>query len=113
MLGLGEGDSKAPPAPPRDAATVILLRPADTTPFEVLLLRRTGRAGFLANALVFPGGRVDPADAAHAEHLLEPDGGTADHIDRDVRTDRQKARDRKAKERALLLEFNALFALKS
>ena len=31
MLGLGQGDSKAPPAPPRDAATVILLRPADTT----------------------------------------------------------------------------------
>ena len=75
MLGLGQGDSKTPPAPPRDAATVILLRPADTTPFEVLLLRRTGRAGFLANALVFPGGRVDPADAAHAEHLLEPAGG--------------------------------------
>jgi 8-oxo-dGTP pyrophosphatase MutT (NUDIX family) len=75
MLGLGQGDSKTPPAPPRDAATVILVRPAEAAPFEVLLLRRTGRAGFLANALVFPGGRVDAADAAHAEHLLEPIDG--------------------------------------
>ncbi len=63
MLGLGLGDPSAPPAPARDAATVVLLRPCAAGPFEVLLLRRTGRAGFLANALVFPGGRVDAADA--------------------------------------------------
>ena len=31
---------------------------------EVLLLRRNQRAGFVPGAYVFPGGRVDPADAA-------------------------------------------------
>jgi len=31
---------------------------------EVLLLRRNARAGFVPGAYVFPGGRVDPADAA-------------------------------------------------
>lgn len=31
---------------------------------EVLLLRRNHRAGFVPGAYVFPGGRVDPADAA-------------------------------------------------
>lgn len=65
----------APPASavPR-AATVLVLRTADSTPsaeVEVLLVRRSHRASFMANAYVFPGGRIDAADAA------EPDGGTA------------------------------------
>lgn len=57
-----------PPAPPRPAATVVLLRPcAADDPArrgqpEALLLRRHGRSGFAANAWVFPGGTVDPAD---------------------------------------------------
>lgn len=45
----------------RDAATVVLLRPAQTS-FEVFLMRRAAGHAFMANAWVFPGGRVDPAD---------------------------------------------------
>lgn len=50
------------PAPPRLAATVILLRDADA--LEVLMLRRHKRSGFAASAWVFPGGVVDPGDNA-------------------------------------------------
>ena len=45
----------------RPAATVLVLRPGSAGP-EVLLLKRSGRAGFFPDAWVFPGGRVDPAD---------------------------------------------------
>jgi 8-oxo-dGTP pyrophosphatase MutT (NUDIX family) len=45
----------------RPAATVIVLRDGLEGP-EVLMLKRSGRAGFFPNAWVFPGGRVDPAD---------------------------------------------------
>lgn len=61
------------PATPRLAATVLVLRPTASVPadpadaVEVLLVRRSQRASFMANAYVFPGGRVDDADA-----LLDP-----------------------------------------
>jgi 8-oxo-dGTP pyrophosphatase MutT (NUDIX family) len=45
----------------RPAATAIILRESPTGP-EVLMLKRSGRAGFFPNAWVFPGGRVDAAD---------------------------------------------------
>jgi len=66
--------------PARDAATVILLResaaresvarepvrnedtPAGSAPFEVYLLRRHSKSGFMGGAHVFPGGKVDPED---------------------------------------------------
>lgn len=62
-----------PAAPPR-AATVLVLRAVapEASPLvdggavgdvEVLLVRRSHRASFMANAYVFPGGRVDAADA--------------------------------------------------
>jgi 8-oxo-dGTP pyrophosphatase MutT (NUDIX family) len=48
------------------AATVILLRArADGTP-ETLMVRRGENLAFAGGALVFPGGRVDPADLATA-----------------------------------------------
>nr|WP_255493739.1 NUDIX hydrolase [Pseudomaricurvus sp. HS19] len=47
---------------PHPAATVILLRPA-ATGFEVLLLRRSEQLAFAADRWVFPGGRIDAADA--------------------------------------------------
>ena len=50
-------DSAAVPA-----ATVVLGRDA-AAGMEVLMLRRTRAASFAAGAWVFPGGRIDPADA--------------------------------------------------
>jgi len=61
------------PVTPRDAATVMLLRPAsggqpdaagaDGPGLEVYMLRRRSSMAFAAGAYVFPGGCVDPADA--------------------------------------------------
>jgi 8-oxo-dGTP pyrophosphatase MutT (NUDIX family) len=51
------------PVAPRDAATVMVLRPAAGGPgVEVLMLRRTAAMRFAPGAYVFPGGSVDPAD---------------------------------------------------
>jgi 8-oxo-dGTP pyrophosphatase MutT (NUDIX family) len=49
------------PAAPRDAATVMVLRPANRG-VEVLMLRRTAAMKFAPGAYVFPGGSVDQAD---------------------------------------------------
>ena len=46
----------------RDAATVIIVRDADTTP-RVLMGQRGAKAAFMPNKFVFPGGAVDAADA--------------------------------------------------
>jgi 8-oxo-dGTP pyrophosphatase MutT (NUDIX family) len=53
---------------PRPAATVVLLRdarPGGPSGLEVFMVQRNRRSGFLPNAWVFPGGRVDAADALH------------------------------------------------
>jgi 8-oxo-dGTP pyrophosphatase MutT (NUDIX family) len=50
------------PAKARPAATIVLMRDGESGP-EVLLLRRSRHAGFVPGAYVFPGGRVDAADA--------------------------------------------------
>ena len=50
-----------PPAVPRPASTVILLR-GGRRALEVQLLRRTPAARFMGGAWVFPGGAVDPGD---------------------------------------------------
>ena len=49
----------------RPAATVIVLRPGpvDAQAFEVLMVRRNDSVAFMGGAYVFPGGRVDDADA--------------------------------------------------
>jgi 8-oxo-dGTP pyrophosphatase MutT (NUDIX family) len=52
----------AEPARPVPAATVVLLRPAPGG-VEVLLTRRPATMAFGPDIHVFPGGRVDPADA--------------------------------------------------
>ena len=49
------------PSDARPAATVIIMRDTAHGP-EVLMLKRSGRAGFFPHAWVFPGGRVDAAD---------------------------------------------------
>lgn len=64
---------------PIPAATVLLLR--DAPRFEVLMIERHAAIGFAGGALVFPGGRIDPADSnsAWAEHAsgLDPAHGAA------------------------------------
>jgi len=53
---------------PRLAATVMLLR-GEAGALEVLLVRRTPRARFMAGAWVFPGGAVDPGDGPGQDGL--------------------------------------------
>ncbi|HEY6493075.1 MAG TPA: NUDIX hydrolase [Trebonia sp.] len=51
------------PAPPRDAATVMLLKSLGRdTHIHILMLRRTAAMKFAPGAYVFPGGSVDAAD---------------------------------------------------
>lgn len=59
--------------PPRPAATVVLLRDA-TDGLEVFLMKRHGLSDVLGGAYVFPGGKVDVADAEldMATHLDQP-----------------------------------------
>jgi len=55
------------PAVPRDAATVVLVRPGPVVSgVEVFLLRRTKALEFAPGACVFPGGSVDERDAGPA-----------------------------------------------
>jgi 8-oxo-dGTP pyrophosphatase MutT (NUDIX family) len=66
--GPGEEYNPGPPTPPRQAATVILLR-GGSEQLEVLLVRRTPQARFMGGVWVFPGGAVDAhegdGDEAH------------------------------------------------
>jgi 8-oxo-dGTP pyrophosphatase MutT (NUDIX family) len=66
--GPGEDYNPGPPTPPRQAATVILLRGGGEQ-LEVLLVRRTPHARFMGGVWVFPGGAVDAhegdGDGAH------------------------------------------------
>lgn len=57
------------------AATAVLMRNAGDG-VEVLLLRRSRTAGFVPGAYVFPGGRVDEADADPAVFVNVPDPPT-------------------------------------
>jgi 8-oxo-dGTP pyrophosphatase MutT (NUDIX family) len=54
---------------PRDAATIVVARPA-TEGIEVLILTRAETSGFLPGYLVFPGGAIDPGDDALADRLF-------------------------------------------
>ena len=55
------GDGGAEPATPRNAATVVLMRPSAEGP-SVYLLRRQTSMAFAAGMCVFPGGGVDERD---------------------------------------------------
>ncbi len=60
-------EGTATPAEPRNAATVVLLRPGpDPSGTEVYLLRRQASMAFAGGMCVFPGGGVDPRDFDHA-----------------------------------------------
>jgi 8-oxo-dGTP pyrophosphatase MutT (NUDIX family) len=66
--GPGQGLNSGKATPPRQAATVILLR-GDAQTLEVLLVKRTPAARFMGGVWVFPGGAVDEGegegDSAH------------------------------------------------
>lgn len=66
------------PAPIRPAATLLLLR--DDPEFQVLMVRRHHQIEFAGGALVFPGGKVEPEDAAGAE--AHPDLALEDYAAR-------------------------------
>lgn len=62
-----ELNSDIPTAPPRDAATVVLLRDG-ARGLEVFLVKRHGLSDVLGGAYVFPGGKLDAADCEAAHH---------------------------------------------
>jgi 8-oxo-dGTP pyrophosphatase MutT (NUDIX family) len=81
-------EGTVPPVTPRDAATVMLLRPAGGRPqgggqpgggtadrpgIYVYMLRRRASMAFAAGAYVFPGGSVDPGDADETIPWAGPD----------------------------------------
>jgi glyoxylase-like metal-dependent hydrolase (beta-lactamase superfamily II)/8-oxo-dGTP pyrophosphatase MutT (NUDIX family) len=51
---------------PRDAATVIVARPAQDGTYDVLLTRRPASMAFMGGTFVFPGGALDDADRSDA-----------------------------------------------
>jgi len=55
-------------ATPVPAATIMLVRPGQSSP-EVLLLQRHANSEFLPDLYVFPGGRVDPGDHELADRV--------------------------------------------
>jgi len=57
--------------PPRDAATVVMLRDTPAG-LEVFLLQRHGSSDVLGGAYVFPGGKIDTEDAALISQLDQP-----------------------------------------
>ncbi len=64
--GPGEDYNPGPATPPRQAATVILLR-GGAQQLELLLVRRTPGARFMGGVWVFPGGAVDAGEGAGDE----------------------------------------------
>ncbi len=67
----GQAYNAGPPAHPRQAASVILLRDGlgagGARKLELLLVRRTPRARFMGGVWVFPGGAVDAQEGAGDE----------------------------------------------
>ena len=64
-----ELNSEIPAAPPRDAATVVILRDGPQGP-EVFLVKRHGLSDVLGGAYVFPGGKMDAADNAPTRRIF-------------------------------------------
>ncbi len=58
--------------PPIPAATLIVMRAAPVGSPDILVVKRAAAMAFAGGAIVFPGGRVDPADVALASALGRP-----------------------------------------
>ena len=63
-----ELNSDIPLAPPRDAATVVMLRDG-AQGLEVFLVKRHGLSDVLGGAYVFPGGKLDASDLLLGDHV--------------------------------------------
>lgn len=61
--------SAATPAVPLPAATVVVARACPDDTFEVFLVRRHGKSGFMAGAHVFPGGKIDEDDRRFGDEV--------------------------------------------
>lgn len=69
-IGPAEVPNNGPPATPRPASGIVLLRRGgkhSERALEVLLLKRSGEAKFMPNVWVFPGGAVDADDGEGEE----------------------------------------------
>lgn len=66
-------ESGQTPVAPRLAATVVLLRSAPGSAFEVYAQRRAASMAFAPNMYVFPGGTVDPQDGLDGLAWAGPD----------------------------------------
>jgi 8-oxo-dGTP pyrophosphatase MutT (NUDIX family) len=56
-------DPNREPVVPKPAATVIVAREHEKGPLEIFCVKRHAASGFMGGALVFPGGKLSPADA--------------------------------------------------
>lgn len=66
-------DDAPEPLAATPAATLIIMRPTDAGPPDILVVERAARMAFAGGAIVFPGGRVEPADLDMANSLGRPD----------------------------------------
>lgn len=62
---------------PIPAATLIVVRDPRSGPPQILMVERSAGMAFAGGALVFPGGRIDPADERLAARLGIAGGGAA------------------------------------
>jgi 8-oxo-dGTP pyrophosphatase MutT (NUDIX family) len=76
----GEEYNPGPPTPPRQAATVILLR-GGAQALELLLVKRNPAARFMGGVWVFPGGAVERAEGG-GEPTAAQDEGADDRAHR-------------------------------
>src|SRR5258706_6763228 len=83
MIPVSDTSHPAPqtPSQPRDAATVVVLRDGATRGrgIEVYLIKRSRMMDFMANAHVFPGGRLDKNDSSASACALLSAGTAALH----------------------------------
>ncbi|HEY4374332.1 MAG TPA: NUDIX hydrolase [Burkholderiales bacterium] len=78
-MHLGKEATAGQVVAPRDAATVLLLRPTGGH-FEVFMVKRSGLSDVLGEAHVFPGGKIDLADATPAMLAQTEGAATIDAV---------------------------------